>query len=90
MTLQPSLPITDHVPTYRMMAVHALARFRREWEEIADGENLLDVTASVGLILADVADRLELSPQERYVFLGKLLIEELEDFMKQRVNLVEQ
>lgn len=90
MTLQPSLPITDHVPTYRMTAVQALAKFRREWEEIAEGESLLDVTAPVGLILADVADRLELTPQERYVFLGKLLLEDVESFMQQQVSILEQ
>ena len=86
MTLQTSLPIVDHTPTYRMTTVQALAKFRREWEEIADGDSLLDVTASVGLLLADVADRLELSPQERYVFLGKLLIAEFEAFVMQQVS----
>lgn len=90
MTLQPNLPIADHVPTYRMTAVQALAKFRKEWEETAEGESLLDVTAPIGLLLADVADRLELSPQERFMFLGKILIEEIEDFMKQQVRPVNQ
>jgi len=90
MTLQPNLPIADHAPTYRMTAIQALAKFRREWEEIAEGESLLDVTAPIGLLLVDVADRLELNPQERFVFLGKLLIEEVEDFMKQQVRPIEQ
>ena len=54
MTLQPSLPITDNIPTYRMTAVQALAKLRQEWEEIAQGESLLDVSASVGLMLADI------------------------------------
>jgi hypothetical protein len=73
-----------------MMAVQELAKFRHEWEEIAEGKNLLDVTASVGLLLADVADRLELTPQERYVFLGKMLTMEVEDFLQQQVGLAEQ
>ena len=90
MTLQPNLPIADHAPTYRTKATQALAEFRREWEEIAEGESLLDVTAPIGLLLVDVADRLELNPQERFVFLGKLLIEEVEDFMKQQVRPIEQ
>lgn len=90
MTLQPSLQIEDHVPTYRSMALQSLAKFRREWEEIAEGESLLDVSASVGLVLADVANYLELTPQERYVFLGKMLLEDIEHFMMQQVDLVEQ
>jgi len=87
---QIALPIKDHVLTYRMTAVQGLAKFRREWEEIADGENLLRVSASVGLLLADIADRLELNPQERYVVLGKLLTKEVEGFLQQRVGLAEQ
>ena len=90
MTLQPALPIADHAPTYRTKAIQALAEFRREWEEIAEGESLLEVTAPIGLLFVDVADRLELSPQERFVFLGKLLIEDLEDFMEQQIKTVEQ
>jgi hypothetical protein len=90
MTLQPNLPIADHVPTYRMTAIQALAKFRKEWEEIADGESLLEVAVPVGLLLADVSDRLELSPQERFVFLGKILIKEIEEFMNQRIRPVEQ
>jgi hypothetical protein len=90
MTLQPSLPITDNIPTYRMTAVQALAKLRREWEEIAEGENLLDVSASVGLMLADVADRLELSAPERYIFLGKLLSAQVETIVMQQENPIEQ
>ena len=90
MTLQSNLPITDHVPTYRMKALQALANFRKEWEEIAEGESLLSITAPIGLLLADVADRLDLLPQERYVFLGKMLIQEIEDFMMQQVRPIEQ
>lgn len=90
MTLQPNLPIADHVPTYRMTAIQSLAKFRKEWEEIADGESLLEVTVPVGVLLADVSDRLELSSQERFVFLGKFLVEEIEDFMNQQVIPIEQ
>jgi hypothetical protein len=90
MNLQPTLPITDHTPTYRMKALQDLAEFRKEWEEIAEGESLLNLEAPVGLLLADVADRLELSPQERFVFLGKALMQEIDDFMMQQVRLIEQ
>jgi hypothetical protein len=86
MALQTALPIADHSLTYRMKAVQKLAKFRQEWEEIASGESLLAVTASVGLVLSDIADRLELSPQERYVFLGKSLLSEVENFLAQEVS----
>ena len=89
MSLQTDLPITDFSPTYRVKAVEALAEFRQEWEEIAEGESLINLEAPIGLLLADVADRLELTLQERSVFLGKLLIEEIEDFMQQKVRPVE-
>jgi hypothetical protein len=75
MTLQPPL---EGLPGYRMSErtrlILALAEFRREWQEAVHGGSLLKVETPVGLILADIADRLELTPQERYALLGRRLM----------------
>ena len=86
MSLQTDMSIMDLSPSYRVKALEAIAEFRQDWEEIAEGKSLLNLEAPIGLLLSDIADRLELSPQERFVFLGETLIEEIEVFMKQQVR----
>jgi hypothetical protein len=87
MTLQPPL---EGLPDYRMSErthlILALAEFRKEWQEAVHGGSLLKVESPVGLVLADIADRLELSPQERYVFLGGRLINEVDATREQQVR----
>lgn len=51
----------------------ALAGLREEWEDAAEGESLLDMNASVGLMLLDIATKLGLTPAERLFFLGSRL-----------------
>ena len=70
----------------RMKVVESLAKFRQEWQSLADDQNLLDVQASVGLILVDIADRLELNEQEKAVALGHKLISQADAFLEQRVR----
>jgi hypothetical protein len=87
MTLQPPL---EGLPDYRMRErtrlILALAEFRKEWQEAVNGGSLLKVESPVGLILADIADRLELSFQERYAVLGGKLINEVDAACEQRVR----
>jgi hypothetical protein len=64
----------------------ALTEFRKEWQEAVNGGSLLKVESPVGLVLADIADRLELTPQERYVFLGGRLINEVDATREERVS----
>jgi hypothetical protein len=78
---------TDYRPSYRAQVVQALADFRREWQRMAEGKSLVEVEAPVGLILADIADRLELNPQERYAMLGGKLINQVNCLMEERVSL---
>src|SRR5688572_18967270 len=69
MTLQPPLEgLPDYQLRERTRMLLALADFRKEWQEAVHGGSLLKVDSPVGLVLADIADRLELTPQERYVF----------------------
>ena len=77
---------TDYHPSYRAQVVQSLADFRREWQKIAQGQSLVEVESPVGLVLADIADRLELTPQERYAMLGGMLINHVNCLMEERVS----
>lgn len=86
MTLQPPLEgLTDYQPSERARLVLALAEFREEWQVVAKGVNLLNVEIPVGLLFNDIANRLQLSPQERHVLLGSELINDVESFLETRV-----
>jgi len=87
MTLQPPLEgLADYRISERTRLVLALAQFREEWQETVNGGSLLKVETPVGLLLADIADKLELNSQERHVFLGGRLINEVDSFLEERVS----
>ena len=52
---KPGIPRSD--------VVDSLALLRQEWQASTDGESLIDVQASVGLLLGDVVMMLGLSSQ---------------------------
>ena len=88
MTLQPPLGgLADYRLSERTRMVQSLADFRREWQSTVDGKSLVEVGASVGLLLADIADRLDLNPQERHVMLGGTLTNQVNAFMEQHISL---
>ena len=72
---------TDYHPSYRAQVVQSLADFRREWQKMVEGKSLVEVQAPVGLLLADIADRLELNPQERHAMLGGKLVNQVNCLM---------
>jgi len=76
--------VADTQPSYRAQIVQSLAEFRREWQEISSGKSLIEIEASVGLLFADLADRLELSSQERHVMLGSKLSKQISSFLEER------
>ena len=53
--------------------IGSLARLREEWEEAVDGESLIDVQTSFGLLLGDVVMLLGLSADEQVAVLGEEL-----------------
>ena len=55
---------TQEVIVRQNQVVDTLARIRKEWELTADGESLVEVEASVGLLLADIVVALDLPPVE--------------------------
>jgi hypothetical protein len=73
-TTQPQILTSTNV-------VEALARFRREWEQAAEGESLVDIQGSVGLMLADLVIALALRPSVQVQVLGSELYEELQSIL---------
>ena len=87
MTLQPPLEgLPDYRMSERIRIILALAEFRKEWQQAADGGSLLKVESPVGLVLADLVDRLELTSQERYAVLGGKLINGVDATRETRVR----
>jgi hypothetical protein len=61
-------------PRLGSAAVAALATIRQEWEQVAEGESLIQVQSSVGLL--DVATKLGLTQEEQKSVLGTRLYRE--------------
>jgi hypothetical protein len=79
MVLQSTLGgLADYRLSERTRLVQALGELRRELQTMEKGKSLLEVVCPVGLILSDIAEKLELSSQERYAFLGGKLCNEME------------
>jgi hypothetical protein len=86
MTLQlPLENFSDYRLPERTRMVLALARFRMEWQKAVNNGSLLKIESPVSLLLADIAEKLELSTQERHVFLGGKLINEVDAFLETRI-----
>lgn len=65
-----------HAPPDHAMMLAALSAFRQEWDVAAEGESLVQVNASVGLLLLDITAKLGLTPNEQKVVLGSRLYRE--------------
>jgi hypothetical protein len=63
------------LPDRRMM-LEGLSVLRQEWEGRADGDSLIDLSGSVGLMLFDVTALLGLTPEEQTAVLGDRLYQE--------------
>ena len=57
----------------RTLALENLFAFRQEWESMAGNGSLIDVSASVGLMLFDFTRRLGLTQAEQVQVLGDQL-----------------
>jgi hypothetical protein len=60
-------------PLDRILALESLSTFRQEWESVAENGSLIDISASVGLVLFDFTSRLGLTPEEQVQVLGDQL-----------------
>jgi len=75
---RPGIPRSD--------IVNSLAQLRQEWQASTDGESLLDIQASVGLLLGDVVMMLGLSSDEQVAVLGEELRREFIQVVRYRNN----
>lgn len=64
----PTLALLD-----RDLVLESLSAFRQEWESVAENGSLIDVSASVGLVLFDLTSRLGLAAEEQVQVLGDQL-----------------
>jgi hypothetical protein len=73
------LPTNTAAPTIsdRLSVLENLASLRKEWEGAAEGSSLIDLSASVGLLLFDVTSRLGMSADEQTIVLGRKLYREV-------------
>ena len=75
---------TQTYPTIVIMArpqmVNAIARIRKDWEQ--EDESLVDIEASVGLILADVVEALGFSEEEKLAALGPSIYVDIQQLMQ--------
>jgi len=60
----------------RILVLESLSVLRQEWDAVADNESLINVSASVGLMLFDFTTKLGLTPEEQTHVLGSRLYEE--------------
>lgn len=72
---------TQELTVSQDQLVDALAKIRHEWELAAEGESLIHVQASVGLLLADFMMVLGFPPVERDLILGPELSDQLQDVL---------
>lgn len=87
MAHHPSLDnqITGQLPD-RTSLVQALAEFRQELQRAANKESLINFQVPAALLLADIADRLSFTNQERCTMLGEKLAREIYSFLEQPVR----
>ena len=62
----------------RSQVINALATIRQDWESAVDGESLVDIQGSIGLLLIDLAVGLMLRKSEQQYVLGSALHSELQ------------
>jgi hypothetical protein len=67
--------------TTHAQIVAAVTRIRDEWQEAADGIDLIELKGSVGLLLGDLVSILGLNPDEQVQALGEELFTELESML---------
>jgi len=87
MSLQPPMEgFVDYSIRERTRMILALAALREEWQAAVRGGSLLKVETPVGLLFADIVEKLGLTSQERHVVLGGRLINEVDAFMETCVS----
>ena len=75
--------LTQTAPTIitRTRIIDALAKLRQEWQQAVEGQSLVCVNASVGLMLADFVMAIGLTKDEQVQALGEDLVNELQGIL---------
>ena len=68
---------TQVVLSDKVTVLKNLSLLRQEWERAADGDSLINVPGSAGLLLFDVTARLGLTREEQTQVLGDRLLREV-------------
>ncbi len=71
---------------HNVKVIESLTHMREEWEMAADGNSLLKVKGSVGLMLADFANALGLTTQEQSTVFGETMTSQLQDILITTTN----
>ena len=66
---------------HNVEVIQALTDLRQEWEQAADGNSLIKVKGSVGLLLADFSNALRLTQEEQAIALGETMTSQLQDVL---------
>jgi len=78
MSIQCALPDAPTVAVSgKTKMLEKLSALRQEWEAAAGADSLMNVTASVGMMLLDVTNALDLTSEERSFVLGSRLNHEV-------------
>lgn len=59
--------------------VNRLQHFRKTWEGNRRGESLVDTMASVGIIMQDIIEMIDITPEQETQILGKKLQAEIQE-----------
>lgn len=69
------------IPNQKAQIITVLSNLRREWEDAAAGESLLNMEGNVGLFLADIVNAFGFSSHELMLVLGIDLYTELQEIL---------
>ena len=72
--------------SFRSQVTKTLLDFRREWQDVSQGESLVNLDVSVGLMLSDLVEKLGFDPIEKNKILGRRLDKEVSLLLSDQVQ----
>ncbi|MBC8548159.1 MAG: hypothetical protein H8D23_00775 [Candidatus Brocadiales bacterium] len=71
---------------FHLQVTKTLADFRREWQDVSQGESLVNLEVSVGLLLSDLVEKLGFDSTEKNMILGSKLDKEIRLHLSDQVQ----
>jgi len=82
METQLVMPVLQEPPcSTRFQIIEVLASLRKDLESTSQSGSLLEESGLIGLVFADIAERMNLTQEEQFVLLGRKLYNELQAFL---------